>query len=64
MAKGFKCIETMECLQREFQVKNITLPDVDDYNFSFSHTTDKVQSLLIHIDISFSYFYFIILSGL
>lgn len=41
VAKGFKCIETMECLQREFQVKNITLPDVDDYNFSFSHTTDK-----------------------
>ena len=42
LAEGFKNIETMECLQREYQVKNITLPEVDDYNFSFNQATDKV----------------------
>lgn len=42
MSEGFKNVETMECLQREYQVKNITLPDVDDYNFSFNQSAEKV----------------------
>jgi hypothetical protein len=32
----------MECLQREYQVKNITLPEIDDYNFSFCNTPETV----------------------
>ncbi|EFX75994.1 hypothetical protein DAPPUDRAFT_306325 [Daphnia pulex] len=40
LAEGFKYIETMECLQREYQVKNITLPEIDDYNFSFCNTPE------------------------
>lgn len=42
LAEGFKYIETMECLQREYQVKNITLPEIDDYNFSFCNTPETV----------------------
>jgi tRNA (adenine57-N1/adenine58-N1)-methyltransferase len=37
---GFQSIDTFECLQREFQIKNMTLPEVNDYsNFSFDPDT-------------------------
>lgn len=36
--EGFTCIETMECLQREYQVKNISIPDSDAFNFTFDST--------------------------
>ena len=33
----------MECLQREYQVKNITVPDSEAFNFTFDSTPATVR---------------------
>jgi tRNA (adenine57-N1/adenine58-N1)-methyltransferase catalytic subunit len=44
---GFTSIETLECLQREFQVKTITMPENDTFDMKIfgdedSNADDKV----------------------
>ena len=53
----------MECLQREYQVKSIALPDTDDYNFSFNNIPEQVIGRYsINLDSIFNSFKFVKIS--